>query len=66
MSRRVITDANAPNPIGASMGGGGGGKPHLATAGGKDLDSLKNALSKSFEIIDDFIKGQVYAIQTRW
>ena len=39
------------------MGGGGGGKPHLATAGGKDLDSLKNALSKSFEIIDDFIKG---------
>ena len=43
--------------IGASMGGGGGGKPHLATAGGKDLDSLKNALSKSFEIIDDFIKG---------
>jgi len=43
--------------IGASMGGGGGGKPHLATAGGKDLDSLKNALSKSFEIIDNFIKG---------
>ena len=43
--------------IGASMGGGGGGKPHLATAGAKDLDSLKNALSKSFEIIDDFIKG---------
>ena len=43
--------------IGASMGGGGGGKPHLATAGGKDLDSLKNASSKSFEIIDDFIKG---------
>jgi alanyl-tRNA synthetase len=43
--------------IGASMGGGGGGKAHLATAGGKDLDSLKNALSKSFEIIDDFIKG---------
>ena len=43
--------------IGASMGGGGGGKPHLATAGGKDLDSLKNALNKSFEIIDDFIKG---------
>ena len=43
--------------IGAEMGGGGGGKPHLATAGGKDLDSLKNALNESFEIIDDFIKG---------
>lgn len=43
--------------IGASMGGGGGGKPHLATAGGKDLNSLKIALNESFEIIDDFIKG---------
>ena len=43
--------------IGAEMGGGGGGKPHLATAGGKDLDSLKNALNESFEIIHDFIKG---------
>jgi alanyl-tRNA synthetase len=39
------------------MGGGGGGKPHLATAGGKDLDSLKTALNESFKIIDNFLKG---------
>ena len=43
--------------IGASMGGGGGGKPHLATAGGKDLDSLKTALNESFKIIENFLKG---------
>ena len=55
--KKGLNAGSIAKSIGASMGGGGGGKPHLATAGGKDLDSLKNALSKSFEIIDDFIKG---------
>jgi len=27
------------------LGGGGGGKPHLATAGGKDIDKLSEALA---------------------
>ena len=36
--------------IGAFMGGGGGGKPNLATAGGKDKKSLELAMKKSIEI----------------
>ena len=29
------------------VGGGGGGRPHLATAGGKDVKQIVTALSKS-------------------
>ena len=37
--------------VGNIMGGGGGGRPNLATAGGKDKKSLKLALSKAKDII---------------
>ena len=61
VSNNLIKDglnaSSIAKSIGKSMGGGGGGKPHLATAGGKDLDSLKTALNESFNIIDNFIKG---------
>jgi len=33
------------------VGGGGGGKPHMATAGGKDIDKIDEALAKFNEII---------------
>jgi len=32
--------------VGKHMGGGGGGKPHLATAGGKDSSKLSEAMDK--------------------
>ena len=32
------------------MQGGGGGQPHFATAGGKDLDGLKDAVNKVVEL----------------
>jgi alanyl-tRNA synthetase len=38
------------------VGGGGGGKPHLATAGGKDVAKIKTALDKTEEIIGSFLK----------
>ena len=61
VSNNLIKDglnaSSIAKSIGKSMGGGGGGKAHLATAGGKDLDSLKTALNESFNIIDNFIKG---------
>lgn len=43
--------------IGSIMGGGGGGKPHMANAGGKDLKGLKLAMDASFDIINSKIKG---------
>ncbi len=33
------------------VGGGGGGRPHLATAGGKDISKIDEALEKTNEII---------------
>ena len=34
------------------MQGGGGGQPHFATAGGKDINGLKVAMDKVFELIE--------------
>jgi alanyl-tRNA synthetase len=37
------------------VGGGGGGKPHLATAGGKDISRLDEALGKTSSIIQSML-----------
>lgn len=38
------------------VGGGGGGKPHLATAGGKDLDKLPDLMENGFvEIVKSYL-----------
>ena len=52
-----IHAGNLAKEIGGFMGAGGGGKPHLATAGGRDSAALKFAMDKSFEIIKDTIEG---------
>lgn len=38
------------------VGGGGGGRPHLATAGGKDITAITKALAKVEEIVSHQIK----------
>ena len=56
----VVTDAlieagikagDLAKQIGSIMGGGGGGRPNLATAGGKDQKSLETAMEKAKDII---------------
>ena len=42
--------------IGGFMGGGGGGKPHLATAGGRDNNIIDEALEKSRDFISKILK----------
>ena len=37
------------------VGGGGGGRPHLATAGGKDVGQIVTALSKVEKIVGGFL-----------
>ena len=34
------------------MQGGGGGQPHFATAGGKNIEGLKSAMNKVFELTE--------------
>jgi len=36
------------------LGGGGGGKPHLATAGGKDIDKIPELMEKFVDIVKRF------------
>ncbi len=38
-------------------GGGGGGRPHLATAGGKDVSKLEEALAAFTEIVEELMKA---------
>jgi len=37
-----------------TLGGGGGGKPHLATAGGKDIDKLQELIDNFSDIVNQF------------
>jgi len=43
--------------IGGFMGGGGGGKPHLATAGGKDNDTIDDAMQMTKNLINETLNG---------
>ncbi|MEE9289210.1 MAG: alanine--tRNA ligase-related protein, partial [Bacteroidota bacterium] len=39
------------------VGGGGGGRPHLATAGGKYVQNLDAALENTVSVVKSFLKG---------
>ena len=41
--------------IGGFMGGGGGGKAHLATAGGSDLEIFEQAMDQTKELIINYL-----------
>ncbi len=51
-----INAGESVREVGSQMGGGGGGKPHLATAGGKDADKLDAALKFGTEFIKNKLK----------
>jgi alanyl-tRNA synthetase len=38
------------------VGGGGGGRPHMATAGGKDVARLDEAISQTKSIVESFLR----------
>ncbi|MBI5059558.1 alanine--tRNA ligase [candidate division KSB1 bacterium] len=42
--------------LGKRLQGGGGGKPHLATAGGKHLDGIKTAIVDAESVVKSFVK----------
>jgi len=51
-----IQAGNVVKEMGGVMGGGGGGKPHLATAGGKDVHLLQEALEHGKNIIQSILQ----------
>ena len=42
---------NLVREMGKILGGGGGGRPHMATAGGKDVSRIPEAFDKFYELI---------------
>lgn len=42
---------NIVRDLGKALGGGGGGRPHMATAGGKNADKLDEVLNSAVEIL---------------
>ena len=53
-----VKAGNIAKEIGKKIGGGGGGRPHLATAGGQDFKQMK----KAFDGISDIIKEELEQI----
>ena len=51
LNERGLKAGSLAKEIGALMGGGGGGKPHLATAGGRDLQLVKVAMESTRELV---------------
>jgi alanyl-tRNA synthetase len=41
--------------LGKFLQGGGGGKPHLATAGGKNADGIKDVLAQAQGVVAKFV-----------
>ncbi|MBT4555136.1 MAG: alanine--tRNA ligase, partial [Candidatus Marinimicrobia bacterium] len=52
-----IHAGNLAKEIGGFMGAGGGGKPHLATAGGRDNSSLESAMEQTIVLIKYTLEG---------
>ena len=57
LNENGILAGNLAKEIGGFMGGGGGGKPHLATAGGKENNAIKSAMGKTKELITEKLQG---------
>ena len=54
--KKELNAGKLAKQIGSFMGGGGGGKPHLATAGGKDLNTISNAMKKTEGLIKNILE----------
>jgi alanyl-tRNA synthetase len=54
---RGVHAGNIVRDVAKFVNGGGGGKPHLAQAGGKDPDKIPDALSHVPEIVKGMVEG---------
>jgi alanyl-tRNA synthetase len=53
--KRGVHAGELVKAVARSVGGGGGGKPHLAQAGGRDLSRLADALAQ----VPDLVRQQL-------
>ncbi len=57
IKERKLSAGKLVGEIAKIVGGGGGGRPHLATAGGKEVSRLNEALNQFDIIVKKFIKN---------
>ena len=56
IKEKVLNAGKLAGDFARMIGGGGGGKPHLATAGGKDVEKLDNALKEFKNIVKKYLE----------
>ncbi|MFC1693818.1 alanine--tRNA ligase [Candidatus Latescibacterota bacterium] len=56
ISGRSLKAGDIVKKIAETIGGSGGGRPHMAMAGGKDVDRLDDALASAPEVIAQFLE----------
>ena len=56
IKERKLQAGKIVGELAKKVGGGGGGRPHLATAGGKDVPRLDEALQQTVEVIKSMLK----------
>jgi alanyl-tRNA synthetase len=57
IKNKNIKAGDVVKQVAAIAGGSGGGRPHMALAGAKDLDKFDSALAKAEKIVFDLIKN---------
>ena len=57
LTKKGLHAGNLIKELAAIVGGGGGGRPNMAQAGGKDASKLPEALSKARDLIAQNYKG---------
>ena len=54
--QRLTRDGNLIKAIASEVGGGGGGRPNMAQAGGKNPAGIDNAIAKVKEVLEGQLK----------
>ncbi len=55
ISEKRLHAGKIVNEIAKKVGGGGGGKPNFATAGGKNVEKINEAISNAVEVVRKFL-----------
>ena len=56
VAAKKIEAGKVVGAIAKLVGGGGGGRPHMATAGGKDVSKLDEALAQTKSIVESLLR----------
>jgi alanyl-tRNA synthetase len=56
VAAKTIEAGKVIGAVAKIVGGGGGGRPHMATAGGKDIANIDEALSHTKSIVESLLK----------